>query len=180
MKHKHKWTFMGIILGGHRNGLAHRACRCGAELYQPTTKEERAKHDPQNEVAKGHKPLIPTNMERERNAAIFQGGSLKRFYEWFKESGSWSDVKTDPKGGCRWTLTPAEALEGERLTDAVDADLKLTRKLAGVELRLDAMQAVVDAAVTWNDEVPALSQVEAKLVSAVVAYKNLIEEEIKV
>jgi hypothetical protein len=180
MTHKHNWTFMGIILGGHRNGLAHRACRCGAELYQPTTKQERAKHDPHNELAKPHKPLIPTNMERERNAALFQGGSLKRFYEWFKEAGTWSSMSRGPKSGCQWTLTAAESREGERLTDAVDADLKMTRKLTGVELRLEAMQAVVDAAVTWNDEVPALSQVEAKLVSAVVAYKNLVEKEIHV
>ena len=59
-------------------------------------------------------------------------------------------------------------------------DMKQAGKLTDAELRLEAMQAVVDAAVTWNDEVPSLSQVEAKLVSAVVAYRNLVEKEITV
>jgi hypothetical protein len=174
VKHKHTWTFMGIILGGHRNGLAHRACRCGAELYQPTTKKERAKHDPQNEASKPNKPLIPTNMERDRNAALFQGDALKRFYEWFKEAGSWDEIR----GSSQWTLTAAESLEGERLSDAVDAALKLTK--VDIDLRIEAMQRVVDAAAIWNDQAPALSPVEAKLVSAVVDYKNLIEKGVTV
>lgn len=179
MKHKHKWTFMGITLGGHRNGMAHRACNCGAELYQPTTKKERAKHDPTDEVSRSA-VTFRNSVERGRDAALLQASALKNFYEWFKDAGSWSDLKSDPKGACRWTLTPAEALKGGKLSDAVESALLQARKLAEVELRIDAMQAVVDAAVTWNDEVPALSPVEAKLVSAVVAYKNLTEKEITV
>jgi hypothetical protein len=178
VKHKHKWTFMGICLGGHRNGMAHRTCGCGAELYQPTTKKERTRHDPTNEVSRSA-VTFRNSVERVRDAALLQASTLKNFYEWFKDAGSWASLKGNPKG-CQWTLTPAEAHEGGQLSDAVDTALKQGGKLADAELRLQAMQAVVDAAVTWNDEVPALSQVEAKLVSAVVSYRQLVEKEITV
>jgi hypothetical protein len=53
MGHKHKWVFMGLVLGGEKNGLAHRRCPgCRAETYLPPTKAELKKHDPHGEVAK--------------------------------------------------------------------------------------------------------------------------------
>jgi hypothetical protein len=52
MPHKHKWKFHGIIFGTHRNGMSHRICKCGAELYQPARKSELKRHDPNGEVLK--------------------------------------------------------------------------------------------------------------------------------
>lgn len=52
MAHKHLWKFLGIVLGGVRNGMSHRACKCGGEMYLPATKKELKRHDPHGEVAK--------------------------------------------------------------------------------------------------------------------------------
>lgn len=52
MKHKHRWKFSGIISAGHRLGMSHRRCICMAELYEPATKAELRKHDPQGDVQK--------------------------------------------------------------------------------------------------------------------------------
>lgn len=48
---KHDYIFMGIILEGIHPGMAHRSCKkCHAQLYTETTKAERKKHDPNNEL----------------------------------------------------------------------------------------------------------------------------------
>lgn len=48
--HKHKWLFMGLTINGPHHGMAHRLCKCGADLYSPATKQEKKKHDPHNEI----------------------------------------------------------------------------------------------------------------------------------
>lgn len=53
MKHKHKWQFRGLNIGGIHHAMSHRMCKCGAELYQNATKAEFRKHDPQGELQKG-------------------------------------------------------------------------------------------------------------------------------
>ena len=59
MSHKHDWYFLGLVLGGYRNGLAHRRCpKCRAETFLPATKRELQKHDPDGEVAKAEKELL--------------------------------------------------------------------------------------------------------------------------
>lgn len=60
---KHDWTFMGITLDGMHPGMAHRSCKkCHAQLYTETTKQERKKHDPRNElqyIIRGYPWKIP-------------------------------------------------------------------------------------------------------------------------
>lgn len=53
---------------------------------------------------------------------------------------------------------------------------EMIRRAYDAELQVDGMRKIVEAAVAWNNEVPALSQIEAKLVSAVVAYLNKTEK----
>lgn len=55
MKHTHRWQFRGIVSAGYRLGMAHRMCLCTAELYQPATKAELRKHDPQGEISEAIK-----------------------------------------------------------------------------------------------------------------------------
>lgn len=51
MAHKHRWKFSGIITDGYHLGMAHRVCKCMAELYQGATKAELRKHDPEGQIA---------------------------------------------------------------------------------------------------------------------------------
>jgi hypothetical protein len=52
MKHKHRWKFSGVVLGSERNGMAHRRCKCGAEIYEKPTASEIRRHDPRGERLK--------------------------------------------------------------------------------------------------------------------------------
>ena len=62
MRHKHKWTFSGIIYGNsHFAGMVHRTCKCSAELYEPPTEAERRKHDPHGEA-----PVIQSSRIRSK------------------------------------------------------------------------------------------------------------------
>lgn len=50
MRHKHRWNIRGIITEGHRTGMTHRMCKCGAELYEKATPAELRKHDPDGTI----------------------------------------------------------------------------------------------------------------------------------
>jgi hypothetical protein len=74
------------------------------------------------------------------------------------------------------------ALHAEIAEVKAERDRHFRENLEGVSekhkllLQVGEMQKVIDAVSEWNDEIPALSNVEAKLVSAFVAYKNLTEK----
>lgn len=50
-------------------------------------------------------------------------GVLRKFYDWYQNAGSWSNVSLNPEDGTRWKLSTDETLEGERLSDEIDAVL---------------------------------------------------------
>jgi hypothetical protein len=61
-------------------------------------------------------------------AAELQVRVLREFYEWSQNTGSWSDVSTNPEDGCRLTLTADEAVKGGLLAEAVDEAFAEKRK----------------------------------------------------
>lgn len=93
---------------------------------------ERCKLGPWNNMTEGFCQMCLPSAVRDLKLQL---GAARKFYDWYMNAGSWSDVGLDASSGTRWVLSVKEALEGDRLTEELDRvtgwDKPITEKREG-------------------------------------------------